>query len=58
MDKSLNLRAWLKVNHDSLVDIEHVNTLNRVTTVICTAMDVHCRYAVCYNYNVYQADRQ
>ena len=29
----------------------HVNTLNRVTTVVCTAMDVHCRYVVCYNYN-------
>ena len=35
-----------------------VNTLNRVATVICTAMDVHCRYVVCYNYNVYRADRQ
>ena len=26
-----------------------------VTTVICTVMDVHCRYVVCYNYNVYRA---
>ena len=32
--------------------------VNRVTTVICTATDVHCRYVVCYNYNVYRADRQ
>ena len=27
MDKSLNMRAWLKVKHDSLVDMG-VNTLN------------------------------
>jgi len=55
MDKSLNMRVWLKVNHDSLVDI---GILNSVTTIKCTAMDVHCRYVVCYNYNVYRADRQ
>jgi len=30
MDKSLNMRAWLKVNHDSLVDMG-MDTLNRVT---------------------------
>jgi len=63
MDKSLNrpMRAWLKVNHDPLVDRGTLTlnmTLNRVTTVICTAMDVHYRYVVCYNYNVYRADRQ
>ena len=57
-DKSLNMRAWLKVNHDSLCWHGHVNTLNHVSTVICTAMDVHCRYVACYNYNVYRADRQ
>ena len=32
MNKSLNTRAWLKVNHDSLVDMGIVNTLNRATT--------------------------
>ena len=61
LDKSLNDHAWLKVNNDSLVDMgicEHIEPCYKLTTVICTAMDVHCRYVVCYNYNVYRADRQ
>jgi len=37
---------------------EHIEPCYKLTTVICTAMDVHCRYVVCYNYNVYRADRQ